>query len=111
MQYVQRAIATLAIPELYTQYGRWWGSNPARKRQEEIDLVCTNATDILCGECKWQNQPVEPSVLRPLQERAALIAHGRRVHLAIFAKQGFTPALQQVADRQVRLITLADMVS
>ena len=50
-------------------------------------------------------------MLRPLQERAALIAHGRRVHLAIFAKQGFTPALQQVADRQGRLITLADMVS
>ena len=52
LQYVQYLVATEKIPELYTQYGSWWGTDPQKHRGEEIDLVCTSDTDVLCGECK-----------------------------------------------------------
>lgn len=112
MQYVQAQVRQGTIPELYTTYGHWWGNNPRQKREEEIDLVCTNETDILCGECKWRNEPVGLSVLTTLQERAALIQRQRRLHLMLFAKSSFTLELQQAAaEKEIQLVTLRDLLA
>ena len=112
MQYVQAQVRQGTIPELYTTYGHWWGNNPRQKREEEIDLVCTNETDILCGECKWRNEPVGLPVLTTLQERAALIQRQRRLHLMLFAKSSFTLELQQAAaEKEIQLVTLRDLLA
>lgn len=95
MQYIRRLIMTGNMDELYTAYGHWWGTNPARKREEEIDLVCTNETDILCGECKWRHEPVGMDILETLKERSLLISKGRRIHYALFSRGGFTESLQK----------------
>ena len=42
----------------FNSIGRWWGSNPKEKKEEEIDIVaiCDNneiSPDAFFGECKW----------------------------------------------------------
>lgn len=98
MQYIQRLIMTGNMNELYTTYGHWWGTNPVRKREEEIDIVCANETDILCGECKWRSEPAGMDVLEILKERSLLISKGRKIHYALFSKSGFTESLQKEAE-------------
>ena len=104
MQYVKFQVAKGTIPELYFNYGSWWGTNPQKHREEEIDLVCTNETDILCGECKWKNEPINESVLQLLRKRTGLIAKGRHPHYALFSKSGFTESLQKKAGNDGTLL-------
>ncbi len=111
LQYVQYLVATEKIPELYTQYGSWWGTDPQKHRGEEIDLVCTSDTDVLCGECKWRKEPVGYPVLATLKERGALIQKGRQMHYILFSKSGFTAGLQEQLDTdEAALISLKNIL-
>ncbi len=51
LQYIKYQVMTGNIDTLYTHYGSWWGNNPQKHREEEIDIVCSNEETMLCGEC------------------------------------------------------------
>ena len=111
LQYLQHQIKSGEIKELYTDFGSWWGNNPQKHRQEEIDIVCTNESHILCGECKWRREAVDADVLTLLEERAQLIAKGRKIHYYIFSKSGFTEKMKAAAlTRGAVLVVVDDMV-
>jgi hypothetical protein len=77
--------------------GGWWN------RQAEIDVVAVGAEDCLLGECKWTAKPVGVNILEELIQKSLAVQRvtpGRRVHLALFARSGFTPALQERAQRE-----------
>ncbi|WP_281258002.1 DUF234 domain-containing protein [Dethiosulfatibacter aminovorans] len=42
MQYLMKKNAELDLPFLFGQIGRWWGNNPVKKRQEEIDIIAAD---------------------------------------------------------------------
>lgn len=73
-------------------------------RQVQVDVVAINwkTHDILLGECKWGTDAVDRKVVRDLlTSKAPLVLadlpnHGAgwRVHYAIFARTGITPAAQ-----------------
>ena len=50
----------------FTDLGRWWGTNPKTKTQEEIDIMGTDKDT----ECKWINEKVDLGVLETLAERS-----------------------------------------
>ena len=96
---------------LILDIGRWWGTDPERKEQAEIDVValCDDGS-IICGECKWQAKPIDSDVLRKLQHRTGLIAKGKTQRLFLFSKSGFTAACQTEAKRAAcTLVSLKDM--
>lgn len=74
----------------FTELGRWWGSDPNKKCEAEIDLLANdgNGSAIFC-ECKWTNEKVDVAVLDKLIERSNLF-HYKDVHYCLFAKEGFT---------------------
>lgn len=106
MQYLKFCVTQGTIQELYSDYGRWWGTNPIKKREEEIDLVLSDETHLLAGECKWQKELVGPSVFQQLEERAALIRDGKDVRYALFSKSGFTEDLPSLGRKDLMLIDL-----
>lgn len=111
MQYLKYQIAQGHIDILYSNYGSWWGTNPQKRREEEIDIVCSDEHDILCGECKWRNEPIDLSVLATLRERAALIQRNRRVHYALFAKSGFqAPVVDAAKTEDLLLVTPKELL-
>ena len=61
---------------------------------------------ILLGECKWGVDVVRRPVVRELVEKAALTVPGRdwQVHLAFFARSGFTEAAQSEASSVASLL-------
>ena len=101
------------LPFPILQTGRWWGSNPKTRQQEEIDIVAAGQDPdrALFCECKWRNDPVGETEYRTLLRRAQLLAYPDR-HYILFSKSGFTDNLRELtaSDRRVQLIAFEDML-
>lgn len=101
------------LPFPVLQAGRWWGSDPKTRQQEEIDIVATGedpARAILC-ECKWRSDPVGETEYRTLQRRGQLLPYPDK-HYILFSRTGFTDNLRRIADADatVQLVSFDDMV-
>ena len=98
------------LPMHFQQIGRWWGTNPKLKRQEEIDIVAVNDNSAIVAECKWRNEKTNENVLFTLLERATLLSYPQK-HYYIFSKSGFSDKCKQAAKiNNVHLITYQDML-
>lgn len=109
-QWLIAHMGTDDIP-LILDIGRWWGTDPSRQEQAEIDIVALgDNNELICGECKWQAKLTDMGVLRTLQHRAQIIAHDRKTRLFLFSKSGFTDECRAAA-REIgcTLVALADM--
>jgi AAA+ ATPase superfamily predicted ATPase len=95
-------------PILFNDAGRWWGNNPKRREECEIDIIADNQEDAIFAECKWTNEPVGQDVLKTLIERSELF-HYRRIYYYLFAKTGFTEAVRALAE-QMGNVTLVRFV-
>ena len=107
----------LYLPQIYMtlpfpagEFARWWGNNPKKKRQEEIDLMAENGSEAIFGECKWRNEPADVDILETLQERSGLFHYQKQSYM-IFSKSGFTEKLKlrEQEEENVRLISFEDM--
>jgi len=75
----------------------WWDG------QEEIDIAALGADGGLFGECKWTSRPVGTSILDDLKRKAHPLMQSaglRTAHYALFARAGFTEALQAQAQHE-----------
>lgn len=95
----------------FSDLGRWWGTNPRTRAQEEIDIMGTDKGAALFAECKWTNEKVDLGVLETLAERSNLFQYKQR-HFYLFAKTGFTKGCMDKAAEMgnVTLIEYADML-
>jgi hypothetical protein len=92
--------------------GQWWGTDPADKKQVQIDLVGTtdNKNEYLIGSCKFRNEAIGTDELELLKKYAAVFGKGKKYYYYIFSKGGFTKGLKAAADRgEVKLVSLDDM--
>ena len=99
-------------PATFISLGRWWGNDPKEKKQVEIDIIaeCDKDTAIF-GECKWNNESVDISVLNTLVYRSGLFSY-KNVHLYLFAKSGFTNGCVERAEElgNVTLVTFDNII-
>ena len=52
-EFLERMNTQNRLPFRFKRIGKWWGNNPLKKREEEIDIVAYDEENILLGECKW----------------------------------------------------------
>lgn len=112
--YLLRKNSKGELPLLFTKIGRWWGTNPKTRREEEIDLVAQDGQDYLMCECKWRNQILDYSVLETLKERADLVEKRRgQTWYVLFSKSGFSDSLQTEAEinQNLILVTLREIMN
>lgn len=108
---VARLAVAGALPFLPERIGSWWD------RAGEVDVLALSDAEgaMLLGECKWAARPVGTNILDDLQRKAALVdpkGQWPRVTYALWAKAGFTPALQERAEKEgVLLITADELVA
>ena len=95
----------------FNDLGRWWGTNPKTRTQEEIDIMGTDKDSALFAECKWTNEKVDLSVLETLAERSNLFQYKQK-HFYLFAKTGFTKGCMDMAAEMgnVTLVAYSDML-
>jgi Archaea bacterial proteins of unknown function. len=96
----------------FQDIGRWWGTNPKTRTQEEIDIMGTDNDCALFSECKWTNEKVDLGVLETLTQRSMLF-HCKKKHFYLFAKRGFTKGCIDRAKEMgnVTLVAYAAMLS
>ncbi len=63
------------LPIAATQVGSWWGTNPALRQQDDIDVLAADPQGkrLLIGECKYRETFDETEVLQKLEARAGLV--------------------------------------
>ncbi len=88
-QYLWMLLIEGDCPVGFGDIGRWWGTNPATRSQEEIDIMGSDKDSAFFAECKWTNEHVDRSVLDTLVERSKLF-HFKKKYYYLFAKSGFT---------------------
>lgn len=87
------------LPILFTEIGRWWGTDSRKRQETEIDLVARDGDTYLFCECKWRAQPAGLAVLEDLVEKSQLF-HTAKNYYAIFSKSGFHPELAEEARKR-----------
>jgi hypothetical protein len=108
-QYLWRQNIVKQTPVMFTDAGRWWGNNPKKKTEYEIDIIAANKDDAIFAECKWTNERVGADIIDILIERSNLINY-REKHYYLFAKTGFTDGAKSKAD-SAKNITLVSYES
>ena len=88
-QYLYHPQIYTKLPFLPGNTGRWWGTDPVKKRQEEIDIMAIQDNQALLCECKWRNVPVNIEITKQLLDRGKLF-HYDQIFYFLFSKTGFT---------------------
>lgn len=110
-QYLWKLLISGNCPVDFSDIGRWWGSDPKTKTQQEIDIMGTDKTAALFAECKWTNEKVDLGVLEMLAARGEMFPYKQK-YFYIFSKSGFTKGcIDKAAEMgNVSLISYADMI-
>jgi len=111
-QYLWKRLLTGKAPVEFTSLGRWWGNDPVRKCQTEVDIMGEQDSEsALFAECKWRNEKVDSEVLEILIERSKLFRY-KKVHYYLFSKSGFTKGCTEMAEKdgRVTLVSYKEMV-
>ncbi len=109
-QYLYLPCIYPSLPFPFGNIGRWWGTNPAKKCQEEIDLMSVQGHSALFCECKWRNETVGPDTVEKLIERSELFSYPDKWHI-LFSKSGFQDTVYRRygENPRIRLITFEEM--
>lgn len=88
------------LPILFTDIGRFLGTDSKTRQQIEIDLIAQDGNDYLICECKWRNEKLDIPVLKALKEKADAFRTNRgKTWFVLFSKSGFTDALKEEAAK------------
>ena len=111
-QYLWKLLLSGKSPVEFTSLGRWWGNDPARRSQAEIDIMGEQDKDTaIFAECKWTAGKVDLAVLETLIDRSELFPYKNK-HFFLFSKSGFTKGCVDKAKElvTVSLVTYGEIV-
>ena len=112
-QYLWKLLLTGKSPVTFSSLGRWWGNDPVRKCQAEIDVMGEqDANTALFAECKWREEKVDIGVLETLADRSKLFSYNK-AHYFLFSKSGFTKGCKEQAEHMgnVSLVLFSEIVN
>lgn len=100
------------LPIELNEIGQWWGTDPKKKKQIQIDIVGSpiEGKDYIIGSCKYRNEKIGIDELVLLRDYATVFGKGSNYYYYIFSKGGFTEGLLQAQERgEVKLINLEQL--
>lgn len=105
--------ATGRLPIAASAVGSWWGPNPAKREQDDIDVLAADREQklLVIGECKYRESFDETSEIDDLDSKRDLIRGYHASHLYLFSKRAVSVATaEKCAHRSdVHLITLEEI--
>ncbi|SHH90955.1 ATP-binding protein [Clostridium grantii] len=96
IDYLIRKNKKFQLPFVFEKIGGWWGNNPIKKQQEEIDILAIGEDNALIGECKWKNEKLGMKVVNDLIEKASILPYTNKYYI-FFSKSGFTCEVEKFA--------------
>lgn len=107
IQYMKYLNKKMKLPFVFECIGRWWGNNPVKKREEEIDILACNKDSAIFCECKWRNEPLNMATVNMLIEKSSILNY-RNKYYVFFSKSGFSEDVVRFA-KNVESIFLFDL--
>ncbi|MGN0906573.1 MAG: ATP-binding protein [Bullifex sp.] len=112
LEYMIRMAKRRRLPFIPYSYGKWWGNNPERKCQDDIDILMTDMTKsrvIIC-ECKYREDAFGKDEMETMLQRASIFPNADEVSYYAFSKGGFTDYVKDNAGvNNIRLVTIDDL--
>ena len=108
-QYMWKENIAGKLPFYFHDAGRWWGTNPLRKCEQEIDIIACNAAQAIFCECKWTNEPISKSILDELIEKSRMFNYKEKYYF-LFSKSGYSAECRKSATDNVKLIEFKSMI-
>lgn len=99
-------------PVEFIKIGRWWGNNPKKRCEAEIDILAfDDNNNAILGECKWTNEKLDMNTLETLVERSKLFNY-KKIHFYLFSKTGFKDNVVNKAKKadNIHLIFFEQMI-
>ena len=96
--FLKRQNGSGGLPFMFDGIGRWWGTNPSTKSQEEIDILADADDKAIFGECKWHSAEVGVKLLSELQRKSGIFKRYSEIYYCIFSKSGFKSELKVLAE-------------
>ena len=113
-QYMVRMAKARKLPFVPFKMGKWWGNNPVKRRQDDIDILALDRTGsraIFC-ECKFRNELFDMQEYRVFMDACAIFTQVKEPHYYLFVKSGYTKDVQkQAAVDGVKLLMIDDLFS
>ena len=108
-QYLWQENIAERLPFRFKDCGRWWGANPIKKEEQEIDIMAySKAGKALFAECKWTNERIDEKILDKLVEKALIFDYIGKYYI-LFSKSGFKDDVKKKAGDKIILIEFKDM--
>jgi len=111
-QYIIRLAKDGKLPFIPHDIGRWWGTNPATKSQDDIDILCLSKdrkSAVFC-ECKFRNILFDMKEYRDLMAAAEIFTEPENRYYYLFSKSGFTDDVKKQAEADgVYLVEIDDL--
>ncbi len=96
-----------------TRVGTWWGTNPEKKTETDIDVVGLNPGNkqAIIGECKFRHEITDKKAYDSLVERHSLLHQNYRVvQYLLFSASGFSDwVIAESKQGTLRCISLEEM--
>ena len=101
------------LPIAASAVGSWWGPNPAKRQQDDIDVLAADREQklLLIGECKYRESFDETAEIDDLDSKRDLVRGYHASHLYLFSKRAVSEATaEKCAHRpDVHLVTLEEL--
>ena len=112
LEYMIRLAKNRNLPFVPSKYGKWWGNNPERKCQDDIDVLLIddkNEKYIFC-ECKFKSEPFGKAEMENMLSRKSIFNHAKETYFYAFSKSGFTDFVREnAADNNITLVSIDDL--
>lgn len=98
------------LPFIPNGFGKWWGNNPVKKKQDDIDIIGIDGNKGIFCECKFRNELFDLSELNDLIDASVLFKNVSEKYYYLFSKSGFTQAVKDEASKHnITLVTINDL--
>lgn len=114
LEYMIRLAKKQKLPFTPEKYGKWWGNNPERRMQDDIDvlLMGQGGKKLIICECKFKNSQFDKNDFEVMTSRKSIFPYAEEIFFYAFSKNGFAKWVRENAQgSNVRLVSIEDMFS
>ncbi|MBQ9003750.1 MAG: ATP-binding protein [Eggerthellaceae bacterium] len=100
------------LPLQAMHVGSWWGTDPAKREQTDIDvLAADDSGGLLIGECKYRNEFNETQAIEDLLSKRSLVRGREASWFYLFSRYPVHSATRErhAGNDDVRFVTLEDL--
>lgn len=111
-EYMIRQAKKRKLPFVPAYVEKWWGNNPVRKAEDDIDILLMDPKQekrILC-ECKFKNDAFGKEEYEVMKSRTSIFGEENEYYFYVFSKGGFTSWVKDTAKQDgVILVEIDDL--